>query len=286
MIAQRLPDQFLQVVREIYLPLSDMLLGKLPQHTLFVSINGAQGTGKSTLTSFLKLILETQLNAPVAAFSLDDFYATHQQRQQLGRDIHPLLQTRGVPGTHDLELMDQVIDRLIEGKPTDVPQFDKATDDRHAPQHWHHYDKPVRVILFEGWCNHSPPKTAEELEQPVNELERHEDTDGSWRHYANEQLIQYHQRIYSRADVCVMLKSPDFEHVYQWRQLQEQKLKQTIMQKQSHRLMDETALLRFIQHYERITRHTLAHLPAMADMVLPVRPDHSIEGIIETHARQ
>ena len=281
---QCLPAEFMQVVTETYLPLADMLLSRVADQPLMVNINGAQGTGKSTLTSFLKLILETQLNAPVAAFSLDDFYSPYEQRQQTGKDIHPLLKTRGVPGTHDLELMDEVIDKLLHGKPADVPQFDKAIDDRHEKNQWHRYERPVKVVLFEGWCNHSPSQDSEQLQQPINELEANEDADGTWRQYANTRLIEYHQRVFSRADLCLMLRSPDFEHVYQWRLLQEQKLRESTPADQAHRLMDDSALKRFIQHYERITRHTLDHLPEKADITLPVRPDHSIAGIINRHA--
>ncbi len=281
---QRLPADFMQVVTETYLPLADMLLTHLTEQPLMVNINGAQGTGKSTLTSFIKLIIETRLNAPVAAFSLDDFYSTYQQRQQIGKDIHPLLTTRGVPGTHDLELMDEVIDKLLHGKTADVPQFDKAIDDRREKNQWHRYQQPVKVILFEGWCNHSPPQTSEQLQQPINELEANEDADGTWRQYANTRLIEYHQRVFSRANLSLMLRSPDFEHVYQWRQLQEQKLRESTPADQAYRLMDDSALNRFIQHYERITRHTLDHLPEKADIILPVRPDHSIAGIVDRHA--
>lgn len=283
--ALRLPDDFIQVIRDVYLPLSEKLLQHKTEQPFFVSINGAQGTGKSTLTSFLQILLQARLNAPVAAFSIDDFYATHQQRQKLGHDIHPLLATRGVPGTHDLDLLENVLDNLLSQKPCKVPRFDKAIDDRCEKHEWSKYDQPVKVILFEGWCNHSPSQTAAELEQPINELEATEDQQGTWRNYANDKLNEYHKRVFSFADTCIMLKSPDFEHVYQWRALQEEKLRQATSTQQSHRLMDQATLKRFIQHYERITRHTLKHLPDSADFVLPVNPNHSITGIIERHAK-
>ena len=52
---------------------------------------------------------------------------------------------------------------------------------------------------------------------------------------------------------------------------------------QQDRIMNDTQLKRFIQHYERITRHTLNHLSTTADVVLPIAPDHSITGIIQNH---
>jgi len=41
----------------------------------------------------------------VEVLSLDDFYLGHAARLQLARDIHPLLATRGVPGTHDIAFL-------------------------------------------------------------------------------------------------------------------------------------------------------------------------------------
>ena len=78
-----------------------------------------------------------------------------------------------------------------------------------------------------------------------------------------------------------MLKAPDFEHIYEWRSLQEQKLASSSEHLEQNKVMNDTELQRFIQHYERISRHTLEHLPAQADVVLPVAADHSITGIVQ-----
>ena len=80
--------------------------------------------------------------------------------------------------------------------------------------------------------------------------------------------------------MCIMLKAPDFECIYEWRSLQEQKLKSSSKHQKQHRVMNEAELARFIQHYERISRHTLEHLPSTADVVLPIAADHTITGIV------
>lgn len=285
----QLPDDFHRVVSKIYLPLSEIIM----QHQqgdnrsgqpLLVSINGVQGTGKSTMTAFLKHLIETEMKCHVANISLDDFYHVRAQRMSLSQKIHPLLITRGVPGTHDVGLIEQVLEQLLNHQPCRVPSFDKALDDRRDQSHWMSYPDPVEVILFEGWCNNSPPQDASELVKPVNALERVEDPQGIWRHYVNEQLQEYRQRVFSHADLCIMLKAADFECVYDWRGLQEQKLKAASdghepLADKHRKIMNETELVRFIQHFERISRHTLSHLPAIADVVLPVDRFHSITAI-------
>ncbi|MBE9567946.1 MAG: hypothetical protein IMF14_04570 [Proteobacteria bacterium] len=281
---QKLPDDFHHIVNDTYLPLSRLILQRKKSRPLLVSINGAQGTGKSTMTMFLKYILEAELAASVAVLSLDDFYSVREKRLMLAKEVHPLLVTRGVPGTHDIDLLEQVLDQLLEQRSCRSPVFDKAMDERCHESMWTVYEKPVGVILFEGWCNNSPAQQAHELLKPVNELEQEEDKDGTWRRYVNEQLQCYHQRVFDRSDMCIMLKAPDFDCVYRWRSLQEKKLKTRVSgeasdEKKQQHIMSDVEMKRFIQHFERITRHTLAELPKTADIVLPLDVDHSITGI-------
>ena len=70
---------------------------------LIIGINGAQGSGKSTLADYIKSYMCAEGHSAVS-LSLDDFYLTREERFQLSRDTHPLLATRGVPGTHDTAL--------------------------------------------------------------------------------------------------------------------------------------------------------------------------------------
>ncbi len=277
----QLPDSFQEIVSNIYLPLSRIIIQQKKDQPLLVSINGAQGTGKSTMTRFIKHIIESEMHCHVAELSLDDFYSVREKRMSLADDVHPLLATRGVPGTHDIDLIEQVFDSLLNKKACKIPRFNKALDDRDEESTWTHCDKPVDVILFEGWCNSSPPQSMQQLEQPINELEEKEDPHGIWRQYVNEQLIDYKKRIFNQADMCVMLKAPDFERIYQWRSLQEQKLALNTAHLEQNQVMNEVELKRFIQHYERISRHTIENLPSMADVVLPMKGDHSIAGIVE-----
>lgn len=280
--ALRLPENFIDVVENIYYPLAVGLLNSKQQGPLLVSINGAQGTGKSTLTNFLKVILESLSSKPAAAFSIDDFYLTRSERLQLAKKIHPLFKTRGVPGTHDLDLMKSVLNELLNGNSTQIPVFNKAIDDRKQAEDWQSITEPVDFILFEGWCVLSPPQQAEELVEPINQLEKEEDPNTEWRRYANLKLTEYQQQLFSLTDISIMLQPPDFEHVYEWRTLQEDKLRESNLS-DKHQLMDADGLKRFIQHYERISRHTLAQLPAQVDYLLPVDSQHNITGIIERH---
>ncbi len=110
----QLPDSFHEVVSNIYLPLSQLIVQHKKEQPLLISINGAQGTGKSTMTTFLKHIIESEMQCHVADISLDDFYSVREKRMSLAEEVHPLFATRGVPGTHDVDLIEQVFDKLLK----------------------------------------------------------------------------------------------------------------------------------------------------------------------------
>ncbi len=274
----RLPAGFTVTIEHIYLPLARHLSGKAGDEPLLVSIHGAQGTGKSTLVDFLRVILETGFHRKVAAFSLDDFYLSRQHRRQLAQTIHPLLQTRGVPGTHDLDGLERALHAMLARRPCRLPRFDKIDDNPLPERHWQVVDTPVDIILFEGWCNHSPVQTDTELLVPVNRLEATEDADGVWRRHVNAQLRDYHRRLYDLCDMLVMLDCVDFRRVFDWRRKQER------LNARHHvhgrgRMMENDTLRRFIQHFERITCHSLRHLPASADVHLPLNGNQVVESI-------
>lgn len=231
---------------------------------LILGIHGSQGSGKSTLASLLHLLLGSVHGLRAIDLSIDGFYLTRDEREALARQVHPLLATRGVPGTHDTVLLARTLDALVgQSGMVSIPRFDKATDDRVSPGQWQQIQVPLDVVILEGWCLGTPPQRTEQLAVPVNELERLEDPDGSWRHYVNECLRIDYQPLFDRVDVWVMFRAPSFECVYQWRLEQEQKLAahRAALGGAASRVMDPVRLARFVQHYQRLTEHALRVLP-------------------------
>ena len=99
----------------------------LASDTSVYGIAGLQGTGKSTLSAQVAALAATR-GLAATVLSIDDVYLDRPQRLALGREIHPLLATRGPPGTHDVALACSVIDALRQGRATQLPRFDKITD--------------------------------------------------------------------------------------------------------------------------------------------------------------
>lgn len=234
-----------------------------------MALSGAQGSGKTTLAIELQRLLQRRGFA-CAVLSLDDFYLTLDQRSTLARRVHPLLQTRGVPGTHDVALALEVIEALQRRGEVALPSFDKARDDRRPRSEWSRVRSPMQIVLFEGWCLGAPPQSEAELVQPVNALEREEDADGAWRRGVNAALAGEYQGLFARLDDVVFLAAPDFDVVQRWRLEQETELRRSAAAPGADRsrMMDDAALVRFVSHFERLTRYMLECMPARADIVV------------------
>jgi D-glycerate 3-kinase len=215
-----------------------------------IGVSGAQGSGKTTLVKAV-----ARANG-AAHLSLDDVYLTAHARQSLAQREHNLFTTRGVPGTHDIPMLLTVLDALATASPssrTPLPAFDKLADDRLPPEAWPVFEGRPTAILIDGWCLGATPQAPEMLEIPVNDLERDEDPDGLWRTAINRFLAGPYATMHRRFDKLMHLLAPDFGVVRRWRGEQQAQLLGRAMTDE-----ENTTLHRFIQHYERLTRHMLA----------------------------
>ena len=275
-----LPGSYGDTVERWWRPLAKRIVDEVRRvgRPLLVGINGSQGSGKSTMALFLEHMLQDDFGLNTAVLSLDDLYLTQQERQSLAVKVHPLLATRGVPGTHDVELGQRVIEQALTGSgPLPLPRFDKSTDDRAMGNSWPTIQAPLDILLFEGWCLAARPVPAEELEDPINALEAVNDSTGRWRNYVNAQLAGPYRDLFGSLDLTVMLRAPDFDQVVQWRLLQERKLIQ-----RTGKGMDKGEVRHFIMHYERLTRQMLENLPPFMDVVFDIGADHdpvSVTGL-------
>jgi D-glycerate 3-kinase len=274
-----LSKRFGDTANNFYIPLAHKLAKDYQQqvkyqqkNTFFVGINGCQGSGKSTLAEFLADYLKEQLDLSVVVLSLDDFYFSKTQRQQLALQYHPLFKTRGVPGTHDVNLLKLVLAQLKNSKhsyePILLPQFDKAQDNPLPMQNWLKVTSGVDIVLFEGWCWGIPAEDANNLSVPVNALEAEYDQQGIWRKQVNHSLQHDYQSLYTFMDTWLMLKAPSFDVVFQWRLEQEQKLAKVNANKESaNGVMTTAQMNEFIQFFQRLTIHSLNVLPTKVDIL-------------------
>jgi len=281
MVEQDLPDAMWDMVEGYCQPLVDRLYAAKSDGMQILGINGAQGSGKSTWAALLALICRHRFGWNVATLSLDDLYLRSGERQRLAREVHPLLVTRGVPGTHDVQLGLDTITALRHAGSDDeirLPRFDKAHDEPVPPESRQVVSGPFDLLIFEGWCLGALPQSDAELVEPCNELEHIEDAEGIWRRYVNRQLAEVYPPLFAAIDYRVFLKVPDFAAVLRWRSEQEEQLRARLAGQ--GRVMNAAELMRFVQFFERLTRSQLISMPNVSDVVFELNQAHCIDVAI------
>lgn len=242
---------------------------------LVVGLCGPQGSGKSTAAARIATVLRAT-GLSVGLLSLDDLVLPRSARLTLARNLHPLFATRGPPGTHDVALGIQILDALRAGQPIHLPRFDKGRDEPCPIVDWPLVDRPCDIILFEGWCVGARPQSLAMLAHPVNRLEQDKDPDGLWRQHANAYLADCYQHLFARIDRLVLVRAPSFDVVFNWRKEQEARL----IAVNAPAAMDDVALARFIQHFERITTYCGLEMANRADLVVNLDTARTVIGHI------
>jgi len=267
-------------LNNFYIPIARMIHKSYLKNkrTNIIGLTGGQGSGKSTISKILKIILKENYNLNTVIFSIDDFYKTLKERESMSRKVSPLFLTRGVPGTHDTQML---LKCLLNLKKTnfqklEIPKFDKSIDDRVPKNKWQKVNKKPNIAIFEGWCVGAEPQKKMDLLVPINTLEKDKDKKRIWRNRVNQELRNKYNKIFRLIDKIIFLKVPSFKHVYKWRFLQEKKLKITSKGKKT---MTNLQIKSFIMFYERLTKHMLITLSQKAEVMVKIDNQHRLKSI-------
>ncbi len=267
-------------LNKFYLPISEMIKKEYFKNkkTKIIGLTGGQGTGKSTISKILKIILQEAYGLEVVIFSIDDFYKTLNERETMSKKISSLFLTRGVPGTHDAQMLYRCIKNFKQTKFKKfiIPKFDKSIDDRLSKKRWLKVKKKPNIVIFEGWCVGVTPQKKKDLIFPINKLENRCDKKRIWRQRVNLELEKNYKKIFNLIDKLIFLKVPSFRYVFKWRLLQEKKLR---VSSRGSKIMSDKEVRNFIMYYERLTKHMLNTLPGTAETVISIDRRHRLKSI-------
>jgi len=268
-------------LKKFYIQISFWIENKYKKkgETLFLGFSGGQGSGKTTVTAILKIILKKFFKRNVYVDSIDNFYKTLKDRDKMSNKIHPLFKTRGVPGTHDINLIKNFINstKKKKFKKLKLPKFNKSTDNRLNKKYWNSINKKPEIVILEGWCIGAKPQSNLSIKKPVNTLEKNEDKNFVWRKYFNEKLKKEYKNFFSLFDHFIFMKIPNFRMAFKWRLLQENKLRKKVNKKK--KIMSYNEIKRFVMFYERITLQMLKDLSKSASIVMFLKKSHEIKKI-------
>ena len=248
---------------------------------LIIGLAGGQGSGKTTISSILSLILKKYFKLKVFKISIDDFYKTKKQRKILSKNKHSLLLTRGVPGTHDINIMLDFFRKIKTKnfKSLKLPKFNKSNDDRYKKKHWYKLKSRPDVVIFEGWCVGAKPQSLRLLKKPINALERAYDKSLKWRRFVNLQLKTNYKKLYSQLDSLLYLKVKNFNLLKKWRIKQEEKLWLKSKSRKNLKIMNKKEVINFMQTYQRITEQMFKDAPKYSSIIMNLNKNHQIHKI-------
>ena len=267
-------------LQNFYIPISQKIYKNYlkTKKTKVIGLTGGQGSGKSTISKILKIILEEGFKLNTVIFSIDDFYKTLKERKKMSLKVSPLFLTRGVPGTHDTKMLFNCLKNLKKKKfkKIYIPKFDKSIDDRTKKVKWQFIKIKPQIVIFEGWCVGVSAQKKSDLLVPINTLEKEKDKKRIWRNRVNKELKGNYKKIFKLIDKTIFLKVPSFRYVYQWRLLQEKKLRITSKGK---KIMTENQIKNFIMFYERLTKHMLKNLSKKVNFLIKIDNKHRLKSM-------
>jgi len=248
---------------------------------LIIGLAGGQGTGKTTITSVIALILKKYFKLKVFKISIDDFYKTRSERKKLSKNKHALLITRGVPGTHDYRIINKFFKKVKNKKFNNfrLPKFDKSKDDRCHKKLWYKINSRPDVIILEGWCVGAKPQKNSQIVKPINSLEKTKDPDLVWRKYVNAELKTHYKNLFKKLNAIIYLRANNFRVLQKWRIKQEKVLFLKSKNKKNLRIMSRGDIINFMQTYQRITQNMFKDAPKYASIVMKLNSNHQINSI-------
>jgi D-glycerate 3-kinase len=271
-----------KMIKSFLIPVSFWIAKKTnKKKPLLIGLAGGQGSGKTTISSILTLILQKYFKLNVFKVSIDDFYKTRKDRKLLSKNKHPLLMTRGVPGTHDIDLILKFFKKIKSKnyKNLSVPKFDKAIDDRCKKSSWYKLKSKPDVVIFEGWCVGARSQTNRQLKTPINSLERVYDQGIRWRFHVNNQLKTKYKTLFKQLDELIYLKAKNFSLLKSWRLKQERKLWVKNKNKKNLKIMSSGDVINFMQTYQRITQQMFKDAVKISSIIMNLNNNHQIQTI-------
>ena len=267
------PKEMLQVLWDLWLPLGIKLASGRQQleRPLIQGILGGQGTGKTTMSKVLSLILD-HLGYRTVSLSLDDLYKTYSDRLVLTQQ-DPRLIWRGPPGTHDVDLGLNVLDQIRQLQNlVMVPRFDKSAfggaGDRTNPEMVTNID----IVLFEGWFVGVRPIEPDVFDTAPPPILTDED-----RAFARDINLRLHDYLplWERLDSLIVLYPTDYRCSLEWRKQAEQ---QMIAVGKSG--MSDSEIEQFVNYFWRSLHPELFIKPlvkdvTVVDLVIEIHADHS-----------
>ena len=184
-----------------------------------IGLSALPGTGKTTLGRWLEAI-SLKLKFKISVISIDDFYLPSDE-MILAIKNNPWSVSRGFPGSHSVNLMQEKLINKKKNGELYVPVFDKSLRNGLGDRsHWRS-DNPDLLIL-EGWFLGVEPIFIDINDQQSNSLKL-SSQESNYRIKIQNNLKEYLD-VWNLIDNIWQLKPSKFEYMNIWKSNQEQEM--------------------------------------------------------------
>lgn len=214
---------------------------------LIIFISGPQGSGKSYNGNKINEYLNEKYGSDknIAYCSIDDFYLTHEDQQALAQQYkeNKLLQGRGLPGTHDLTLLNECLSSILLGSgdhtSVKLPRYDKSqySGEGDRSEQFQEVKLPVDIFIVEGWFLGYQPM----LQTADTDLIEGDMADINAKLFMYSDLLWRNPEIHS---LGIVFSTDDINNVYSWRTEQEHETK-----KLKGDGMNDDEIVKFVDRY-------------------------------------
>ena len=177
-------------------------------------------------------------------------------------------------------IFNEVNEKKLNFKKIELPNFNKAVDDRYSKKNWYKIKEKPDVVIFEGWCVGARAELNKSLKKSINSLEKVNDEKLIWRKYVNQQLKTKYKELYSQLNCMIYLKAKNFSLLQKWRLKQEHKLWLKTKKSSSHKIMTKADVINFMQTYQRITENMFKKMPKYVSIILNLNSNHQIKSTV------
>ncbi len=265
----------IQTIWDLWLPLAIQIAAwKSTNHCSIQGFLGGQGTGKTTLTRMLIVILN-QLGYRAVSWSIDDLYLPYVDRVAL-RNRDPRMVRRGPPGTHDVQLGIDIFRQFQQGNfPIALPRFDKSAHEGEGDRTHPEIIDRSDIVLFEGWFVGVHPIEFEFENAPEPITTEH---DRQFAREINEQLRNY-VPLWELLDRLIVLYVPNYQLSKQWRKQAEHR-----MIAQGKAGMSDAEIDQFVEYFWKALHPELfitpmVHHSEKVDLILEIGSEHIVRSI-------
>ena len=183
-----------------------------------IGLSALPGTGKSTLGRLIEG-LSLRKNVKVSVVSMDDFYLPFNE-MKIAIKNNPWNVSRGFPGSHSINLMEE---KILEWKDTGVfnyPVFDKALRNGLGDRTSWNTSFP-EIIILEGWFLGVKPYSDKESEDNKELILSNKEI--IYRSKIQSNLEKY-LKIWNLIDKIWQISPSNFLYMNQWKSNQEKEM--------------------------------------------------------------